>query len=87
LQNNWFGLSQKQTHLQNIKKINELYDKGYYIKLFTSIYMGQLKNNLSAVTEKNDIVTKLQLKKWALNFISCFLLMIKTYFIEKIGIN
>ena len=49
--------------------------------------MGQLKNNLSAVTEKNDIVTKLQLKKWALNFISCFLLMIKTYFIEKIGIN
>jgi hypothetical protein len=50
--------------LKNIKKINELYNRGYYIKLFTARYMGQLKNNISAVTNKNNRVTKAQIKKW-----------------------
>ena len=50
-----------------IKIINSLYDKGYYIKLFTARYMGRYKENRKKVLTKHT-ETKNTLKKWGLKF-------------------
>lgn len=54
--------------LINIKKINELYDKGYYIKLFTARYMGRANNVVSIAKKKNKKITVPQLKKWGIKY-------------------
>jgi len=54
--------------LINIEKINELYDRGYYIKLYTSRYMDESNNKKSIKKKKNDIVTKPQIKKWGVRY-------------------
>ena len=55
-------------NLKAIKKVNNLHAKGYYIKLFTSRFMG--RNNDSAKHAKRDgfSLTKKQLKKWKVNY-------------------
>jgi histidinol phosphatase-like enzyme len=53
---------------KNIKKINELYDKGYYIKLFTARFMGRSKENTSIASKKNLNFTVPQLKKWKIKY-------------------
>lgn len=53
---------------KNIKKINELYDSGFYIKLFTARYMGRSNNVVSIATKKNKKVTVPQLKKWGVKY-------------------
>ena len=50
---------------QSIKKVNELYQKGNYIKIFTARFMGRSKENKSAAIKKGFILTKKQLMNWA----------------------
>lgn len=53
---------------KNINLVNELYDKGYFIKIFTARYMG--RNNENATKAKKDAknITETQLKKWKINY-------------------
>lgn len=53
---------------KNIKKINELHDEGYYIKVFTARYMGRSNENIDLAKKKNEKITIPQLKKWGLKF-------------------
>ena len=50
-----------------IKIINNLYDKGFYIKIFTARYMGRSKENIKKVANKKN-ETENYLKKWGLKF-------------------
>ena len=51
-----------------INKINDLYNKGFYIKLFTSRYMGRNKENISKAKKQGFKMTKIQLKRWNLKY-------------------
>ncbi len=51
-----------------IKKINDLYHKGFYIKLFTSRYMGRNNENISKAKKQGFKMTKIQLKRWNLKY-------------------
>lgn len=51
-----------------IKKINDLYDKGHYIKLFTARYMGRSNDKISIAKKRGYAFTKKQLKKWNINY-------------------
>lgn len=51
-----------------IKKINQLYDKGNYIKLFTSRFMGRNKEKKYLAIEMGFKLTKTQLKKWKVKY-------------------
>tara|TARA_B100000401_G_C52147099_1_gene412224 strand:- start:139 stop:486 length:348 start_codon:yes stop_codon:yes gene_type:complete len=50
-----------------IKTINNLYEKGFYIKIFTARYMGRNKENRKKVLKKK-LETKNFLKRWGLKF-------------------
>ena len=51
-----------------INKINNLYLRGYYIKLFTSRYMGRNNEIISKAKKQGFKMTENQLKKWGLNY-------------------
>ena len=51
-----------------IKKINQLFKKGYYIKLFTSRYMGRNKEDSTKAKKQGLKLTKNQLKKWKVQY-------------------
>lgn len=53
---------------KNVKFINNLYDKGYYIKIFTARYMGRSNENKLLAEKKGLKLTKDQLKKWGLKY-------------------
>ena len=53
---------------QSIKKINELYQKGNYIKIFTARFMGRSKENKSAAIKKGFTLTEKQLINWNLDY-------------------
>ena len=53
---------------KNIKKINQLYDQGFYIKIFSARYMGRSNNVVSIATKKNKKITVPQLKKWGVKY-------------------
>ena len=53
---------------KNIKKINELYNKGYFIKIFTARYMGRSNNKINIATKKAKKLTIFQLNKWGLSY-------------------
>lgn len=53
---------------KKIKFINYLYENGYYIKIFTSRYMGRNKENVKKVYNQGYEKTKKQLLKWDLKF-------------------
>lgn len=46
--------------------INKLYKKGYYIKIFTSRYMGRNHEKKKKAIEQGFKKTKFQLKKWGI---------------------
>jgi histidinol phosphatase-like enzyme len=54
--------------IKNIKKINELYDKGYEIIIFTARYMGRSNENQKIAIKKGYNNTYNKLKKWKLKF-------------------
>ena len=57
----------KIKELGEIKTINNLYEKGFYIKIFTARYMGRNKENRKKVLKKK-YETKNFLKRWGLKF-------------------
>ena len=54
--------------IKNIKFVNELYNKGFYILIFTARHMGKFKENKSKVVAYGFKKTHDQLKKWGLMF-------------------
>ena len=53
---------------KNIKLVNFLMQKGHYVKLFTSRYMGRNKEIKSLAKKQGYTFTKKQLKKWGVNY-------------------
>ena len=51
-----------------IKKINQLYDQGYIIKIFTGRYMGRNNENVSKAKKQGYRMTVDQLKKWKIKY-------------------
>ena len=52
---------------KNIKFVNYLYKKDYYIKIFTARFMGRSKENINLAKKKGLKLTQNQIKKWGLN--------------------
>tara|TARA_B100000029_G_C17315095_1_gene865914 strand:- start:216 stop:566 length:351 start_codon:yes stop_codon:yes gene_type:complete len=50
--------------LKNIKIVNDLYNKGVIIKIFTSRFMGRTNENVSKAKKMGLNFTKKQLKLW-----------------------
>jgi hypothetical protein len=48
--------------------INQLYARGFYIKIYTARYMGRNNDNVSFAKKKGFKFTENQLKKWNLRY-------------------
>ena len=53
---------------KSIDLVNELYDKGYYIKIFTARGMGKYKGNKNIIKKKFGKLTLFQLKNWKIRY-------------------
>jgi hypothetical protein len=53
---------------KNIKLINDFYSNDYYIKIFTSRFMGRNNENILKAKKQGYNFTKKQLKKWKVSF-------------------
>ena len=51
-----------------IRFINQLYRDGFFIKIFTSRFMGRCKENVYRSKKKGFKFTERQLKKWNLKY-------------------
>jgi len=54
--------------LKNIKCINDLYNQGHTIKIYTARYMGRTNDNPRLAKKKAKGITLNQLKKWKVKF-------------------
>jgi capsule biosynthesis phosphatase len=54
--------------VKNIKCINDLYNQGHIIKIFTARYMGRTNDNVNEAKKKAKKITLNQLKKWKVKF-------------------
>ena len=55
-------------NLKAIEKINSLYRKGFYIKIFTARFMGRNQENVKKAKKQGYKKTLNQLKNWNLKF-------------------
>ena len=53
---------------ENIKVINELYDSGFNIILYTARYMGRCKGNLKKINKLIKPLTLKQLNRWEVKY-------------------
>ena len=53
---------------KSIKKVNEMYDRGYIINFFTGRYMGRNKENFKKAKHQGYQMTINQLKNWKIKF-------------------
>ena len=53
---------------KNINAINEIFDKGYHVKLFTSRCMGRSNENQKLATKKGYSLTQKQWKIWGVKY-------------------
>ena len=53
---------------EKIKFVNYLKKKGFYIKIFTSRFMGRNKEKVSKARKQGYIFTKRQIKSWGLKY-------------------
>ena len=53
---------------KNIRKINELYDKGHEIIIFTARFMGRSNENIILAKKRGLNITYRQLKKWGVKY-------------------
>lgn len=51
-----------------IKVINELYDEGHFIKIFTSRYMGRSGENIAKASKRARGITIKQLRDWNVKY-------------------
>ena len=54
--------------LKNIKFVNDLYEKNFYILIFTARHMGKFKEKRSKAIAYGFENTRKQIKKWGLKF-------------------
>ena len=52
----------------SIKKVNNLYDDGHYILIFTARYMGKFDGDIKKVYNFGYDFTKQQLDKWQIKY-------------------
>lgn len=64
--------SQSKPIKKNIEVINKLYDKGFYIILFTARYMGRCNGNIAEVKKRIKPLTLKQLKMWKVKYHKIF---------------
>ena len=57
---------------KNIKIINELYKKGYFIKLFTARFMGRTDDHRKLAESKAKKLTLKQLNLWGVKYHKVF---------------
>jgi len=55
-------------NIKSIKLINNLYDNGHIIKIFTARFMWRSKENINLAKKKGYKFTYDQLKKWNVKF-------------------
>jgi capsule biosynthesis phosphatase len=60
--------SQSKPIKKNIKLVNQIFDKGYYVILYTARYMGRYNGNVSKVKKKIKPLTLRQLKNWKVKY-------------------
>ena len=65
--------SKSKPNIKVIKLINELYNKGHTIKIFTARYMGRNNDNIDLANKQGYNKTFKQLKKWNLKFHKLFI--------------
>jgi hypothetical protein len=53
---------------KNIDVVNQLYAKGFIIKIFTSRFMGRSKENIQIAKRRGFLITTKQLKKWKISY-------------------
>ena len=53
---------------ENIKFINEMYDEGHVVKVFTARYMTRCNGNIKLVKKNGYDQAKKQLKRWKLKY-------------------
>ena len=53
---------------KNIKVLNKLYNQGYFIKIFTSRFMGRSNENIILAKKRGLNITYRQLKKWGVKY-------------------
>ena len=53
---------------KNIQIVNNLFNKGYYIKIFTARYMGRNKDNVIKAKRQGYKFTQSQLKRWKIKY-------------------
>ena len=66
--NTWGNYKQAQPLKKAIKKVNELYDSGFKIKIFTSRYMGKNNENIKKAYEEGFDLTKKQIDSWGIKY-------------------
>lgn len=54
--------------IKSVEIINKLYNKKFYIKLFTARFMGRSEDKCSSAKKEGLILTKKQLKKWGVKY-------------------
>ncbi len=54
--------------LKSIKKINQWYEQGNYILIYTARFMGTYKGNLKKVNEVGYNFTKMQIDAWGIKY-------------------
>ena len=60
--------SKSKPNIKSIKVINQLYEKGHKIKIFTARYMGRSNDDINKANKLGYQKTLKQLKRWKLNF-------------------
>jgi len=53
---------------RNIDLVNDLFNSGFYIKIFTARYMGRNNDNRLKAIKQAKKITEIQLKKWKVNY-------------------
>lgn len=66
--NDQFEYKKSKPNKNQIKLINKLYKKGYYIKIFTARGSGRFNGNIKKIKKHFYSLTLNQLKKWKLLF-------------------
>ena len=66
--NTWGKYTEAKPIAAAINKVNELYDQGFEITIFTSRYMGKNKENIKKAHEEGYKITKAQIEKWGIKY-------------------
>lgn len=66
--NKKFEYAKSTPNKKQIKLINKLYEKGYYIKVFTARGSGRFEGNLKKIKKKFLKLTLRQFKIWKLSY-------------------